>query len=181
MPGVPAAGPLTYSSGMASSLTGPQQTLLTHLRQLARFYERAACHLDWRYTSTQALVLERGCWYRAPALNEKDPAAEGECFRAAAQLARTTQGLIAVEGFALDDLGHVYEHAWCVTPQDETVDPAWGAIGVAYLGVPISAPLRAAATAHSGVDTVLFAREKSDFRVEREGLPPEATLSQTEH
>jgi hypothetical protein len=71
-------------------------------------------------------VLEHGQEYDAMCLPDDIPKMErGECFQNALTIADDDE-LVYVEGYALrPTLGMLFHHAWCVTPEDDVVDPTW--------------------------------------------------------
>ncbi|WIV52931.1 hypothetical protein [Amycolatopsis nalaikhensis] len=131
---------------------------------------------DRRYSSIEALLLDRGRWFTPADLPPGRPRGPEQRCYANATLHSETYGLTYTEGFALAGSGLYAAHAWCVRPDGAVEDPTWGGDGLAYLGLPFSAGYLREHEARAGDHPVLFDQHRTGWHLLLHGLPDNALL-----
>lgn len=113
------------------------------------------------------LVLRCGTSYIPPTSGDRtDPK---NCFVAAARLADDNPELTYVEGYGRTTINvdFPFEHAWCIDDDGNVIDPAWGTVGTAYLGIAFSD--RARRKLMTADKTILFSPDSRKYLTA--GLP----------
>lgn len=138
-------------SAAANTETNAHESLREYLRWTTEFRrDNPSCAppADWKHLCMEDLVLAEGRDYTPAPLPDGIPLGTiKECFTNATELANTHPDLTYVEGYATSAVvGIAVHHAWCATPEGVVVDNTWRdyetgvpKVGVAYVGIPVSA------------------------------------------
>ncbi|MEP0859728.1 hypothetical protein [Trichocoleus sp. DQ-U1] len=156
------------------------ERLVKLLKEQAELIDKINESSDFRYKSTQALVLE----YGQPFTKKVKSPFKGKiksCFENCFQALFKYPNLHYCEGFAIDDkLPLAISHAWLINEEGETVDPTW--IGEqyknsVYFGIVFDKEFVfefAKKIKHYGI---LDSGYMNDYQLQREGFPPHALLT----
>lgn len=153
------------------------ERLLEKIKEQAEFIEKINQSSDFRYKSTQALVLE----YGQPFTKKFKSPFKGKiksCFENCFQALLKYPKFHYCEGFAIDDeLPLAVSHAWLINEKGEAIDPTWIGEqykGSVYFGVVFNTEFVfefARKVKHYGI---LDSDYMNNHQLQREGLPPHA-------
>ncbi len=153
------------------------ERLLERIKEQAELIEKINQSSDFRYKSTQALVLE----YGQPFTKKVKSPFKGKiksCFENCFQALFKYPKFQYCEGFAIDDeLPLAVSHAWLINEKGEAIDPTWIGEqykGSVYFGVVFNTQFVfefARKIKHYGI---LDSDYMNDHQLQREGFPPHA-------
>ncbi len=153
--------------------------LLAILKEQADLIDKLNTRSDFRYKSTQKLVLE----YGQPFIKEVKPPFKGEpksCFENCYKALWDYQQLSYCEGFAIDDeLDFTVSHAWLVNDSLEVIDPTWIGNkfkGSTYFGVVFNREFVMEMAEKTRSYGILDSDYMNEHQLKREGFPPHALL-----
>jgi hypothetical protein len=154
--------------------------LLSILKEQADLIDKLNTRSEFRYKSTQRLVLD----YGKPFVKKVKSPFKGErkaCFENCLKGLLRYPNLNYCEGFAIsDDIGIAVSHAWLVNNDGELIDPTWVGKqfkGSTYFGVVFTDDFVREIAQKTKCYGILDNDYMNGHQLLREGFPPHALLT----
>lgn len=151
--------------------------LVAILQEQANLIDKLNTRSDFRYKSTQRLVLD----YGKPFVTKVNPPFKGQpksCFETCLKALINLPKLNYCEGFAIsDDVDIAVSHAWLVNNDGELIDPTWIGErfkGSAYFGVVFNNDFVVEVAQKIRRYGILDNDYMNEHKLGREGLPSHA-------
>ncbi|MBD2303053.1 hypothetical protein [Nostoc sp. FACHB-190] len=151
--------------------------LLVILKQQADLIDNLNTRSDFRYKSTQKLILD----YGQPFLKSVKPPFKGQpksCFENCLKALINFPKLNYCEGFAIsDDVDIAVSHAWLVNNDGDVIDPTWigkNFKGSTYFGVVFNNDFVVEMAQKNKCYGILDSDYMNRHQLLREGFPPSA-------
>ncbi|MEW5860063.1 MAG: hypothetical protein AB1861_22190 [Cyanobacteriota bacterium] len=160
-------------------MSGKLEHLLAILKQQADLTDKFYDHLDFKYKSTQRIVLDYGSYFprkiKSPFRGKRKACFEN-CFRRMLEY----PNLIYCEGFSVGESANILiPHAWLVDEQGRLIDPTWTSREVessTYFGIAFDCEFVMEVAANAKYYGVLDLENEraNNYPIMRNGFPPHA-------